>query len=123
MATTALVSCGRPSRSRLLSMVSVIDAIAAASNAFRDQEAILRLESPFAASQSHFRTWKALERFRESAFALSETAERLLFNIGRILVKQSHQPLLRAANGKSCRRAEKGAPPRLCSLTSARIRP
>jgi hypothetical protein len=96
-------------------MVSVIDAIAAASNAFRDQEAILRLESPFlrlespfAASQSHFRTWKALERFRESAFALSETAEKLLFNIGRILMKQSRQPLLRAANGKSCRRAEKG---------------
>jgi hypothetical protein len=35
-------------------------------------------------------------------------AEKLLFNIGGIPVKQSHQPLLRAANGKSCRRAEKG---------------
>jgi hypothetical protein len=31
------VSCGRPSRSRLLSMVPVIDAIAAASGTFHDQ--------------------------------------------------------------------------------------
>jgi hypothetical protein len=57
-------------------------------HAFRDQEAIL-------------------ERFRESALARSETAEKLLFNIGRIPVKQSRRLLLRAANGKSCRRAEK----------------
>jgi hypothetical protein len=48
-----------------------------------------------------------LEPFRESVHARSETAEKLLFNIGRIPVKQSHQTLLRAANGKSCRRAEK----------------
>jgi hypothetical protein len=34
-------------------------------------------------------------------------AEKLLFNIDRILVKQSRQPPLPATNGKSCRRAEK----------------
>jgi hypothetical protein len=34
-------------------------------------------------------------------------AERLLFNIGRIPVKQSREPSLHPANGKSCREAEK----------------
>jgi len=41
------------------------------------------------------------------------TAAKPLFNIGRILVRQSGEWLLRAANGNSCRRAEKepaGAP-------------
>src|SRR4029077_210879 len=48
MATTTLVSCGRPSRSRLLSMVPVIKAIVAASSAFHDQGAISAAEKlPF----------------------------------------------------------------------------
>jgi hypothetical protein len=73
-------------------MVPVIDAIAASSNAFRDQEA---------------RAWKLWSGSEQSAVALSETAEKLLSNIGGILVKQSQRPVLRTANGKSCRRAEK----------------
>jgi hypothetical protein len=43
----------------------------------------------------------------EKGLAGSKTAEKLLFNIGRILVRQSREPVLGAANGKSCRRAEK----------------
>src|ERR1700730_18334622 len=82
MATTILVSCGRPSRPRLLrptllSMVPVIDAIAAASNA-------LRLESCCG--------WRPWSVFRESKFAPGK-AEKLPFNIGGIPVKQSRQPL------------------------------
>jgi hypothetical protein len=45
----------------------------------------------------------------EKRSAGSKTAEKPLFNIGRILVRQSRQPLLGTANGKSCRRAEKAA--------------
>jgi hypothetical protein len=82
-------------------MVPVIDAIAVA-RLSRDQEASLRpvktrfrLESPAAVPKN--------QRAR------SETAEKLPFNIGRILVRQSRSPLLRAAGGKSCRRAEKAA--------------
>jgi hypothetical protein len=65
-------------------MVPVMVAIAAASNAFRDQKAscdenaILSLESPAAV-------------FGKAGFALSETAEGLLFNIGRIPARQSRQ--------------------------------
>jgi hypothetical protein len=73
-------------------MVPVIDAIAVSSNACRDQEA---------------RAWKLWSGSEQSVVALSETAEKLLFNIGGILVKQSQRPVLRTANGKSCRRAEK----------------
>src|SRR5713226_8681821 len=65
MATTTLVSCGRPLRSRLLSMVPVIAAIAAASRASRSGN------------------------LRRKAVGLIGTAEKLLFNIGRILVRQS----------------------------------
>lgn len=61
----------------------------------RDQEAIWRIVK------------KAQERFRESWFALSETAEKLLSNIGRIPERQSRAPLLHEADGKTCRRAEK----------------
>src|SRR4051812_16706539 len=57
-------------------MVPVIDAIAAASR-IAISKAILRIRST------------ALERFLESEFAFSETAEKLLFNIGRIAVRQS----------------------------------
>jgi len=37
------------------------------------------------------------------------TAVKLVFNIGRIPAKQSAEPVLHAADGKSCRRAEKAA--------------
>jgi hypothetical protein len=83
-------------------MVPVIDAIAAASSAFRDQEGILRRER-------HSELTKPGSGFRQSGLALSETAEKLLFNIGRIPVRQSREADLPAANGKSCRRAEKVA--------------
>jgi hypothetical protein len=43
----------------------------------------------------------------KSGMAGSKTAEKLPFNIGLILVRQSRDPVLGIANGKSCRRAEK----------------
>ena len=52
---------------------------------------------------------KACEPFRART-PVSRNAEKLPFNIGRIPVRQSRAPVLRAANGKSCRRAEKGGP-------------
>jgi hypothetical protein len=38
-----------------------------------------------------------------------KAAEKLLFNIGRIPLRQSTKAHLRVTNGKSCRRAEKVA--------------
>src|ERR1700722_17647514 len=96
MATTILVSCGRPSISRLLSMLQVIDAIAEARNASRSGGKAQSLERLSFGAVSGKR------------FALSKTAEKLLFNIGRLPVRQSRQPRLLRPNGKSCRRAEKG---------------
>src|SRR6202161_2691342 len=77
MATTILVSWGRPSRSRLLSMVQVINATRRPRTP-RDQE--------------------ALEHSLESGFA--RAAEKLFFNIGRIPARQSRLILLqrRTAN-------------------------
>jgi hypothetical protein len=79
-------------------MVPVIGAIAAASGA-------TRLERRFANSQ------KALQLECPAAFLgrlrPAGTAAKLLFNIGRIPAKQSAAPVLHAADGKSCRRAEK----------------
>jgi type II secretory pathway pseudopilin PulG len=88
-------------------MVPIIAATAAASNAFRNRKAILRQV------KARFRLEAQLmaqERFRNGsgkAAALSETADGLLSNIGRIPGRQSHGPVLLAGNGKSCRRAEK----------------
>src|ERR1700724_3507802 len=65
MATTTLVSCGRPSRSRLLSMVPVIKA---------DRDGVERIPR----SGCYF------------------AAEKLLFNIGRIPVRQSRRLVLQA---------------------------
>src|ERR1700712_2359762 len=61
MATTTRVSCGRPSRSRLLSMVPVIDATGQL-QALRDQKVIWRLQRGSGLGSG-------------SRFALSETAE------------------------------------------------
>src|ERR1700687_5223369 len=96
IATTTLVSCGRPSISRLLSMVPFIDAIATAPR-LRDQEATLRLAAFWSVSLT-------------KRICLIGAAEKPLFNIGRIHARQSRSPLLQTANGKSCRRAEKGSP-------------
>src|SRR3977135_1496520 len=98
MATTILVSCGRPLRSRLLSMVPVIGAIAAASGASR-------LERRLANSQKDLQ----LECLAASPGPTSACRNgcKLLFNIGRIRAKQSARPVLHAADGQSCRRAEK----------------
>jgi hypothetical protein len=52
---------------------------------------------------------KALERSRESLWAFSERLKGKLFNIGAIPAKQSCGAVLHPGNGKSCRRAEKGA--------------
>src|ERR1700753_608227 len=79
MATTTLVSRGRPSISRLLSMVPVIGAIASASRSYG--------------------SWR---RDR-----LVGTIAKPPFNIGRICMRQSRQTVLRHVNGKSCRRAER----------------
>src|ERR1700704_5455875 len=112
MATTTLVSCGRPSRSRLLSMVQVTDATAGAIERLaRDQEALGATRSPLSGS--------ALNRFQNSDVRRSETVKPF-FNIGRIPVRQSEHPVLRPARGKSCRRAEKGpvpAPPYFSGFT------
>src|SRR6185437_14934681 len=85
MATTILVSCGRPSRSRLLSMVP---------SSMRP----LRPRLP--------RDQEALEHALESGFA--RAAEKLCFNIGRIPHRQITLRPFAIGNGKSCRRAEKG---------------
>jgi hypothetical protein len=58
--------------------------------------------------ESHSEPGKPWSGSEKSQSALSETAEKLLSNIGRIPGRQSRQPLLHAADGKSCRRAEKG---------------
>jgi hypothetical protein len=68
---------------------------------FAIKEKALQLESLAVSS------W---ERYRESGSAFSEAAERQPFNIGRIPVKQSRQGVLLTGHGKSCRRAQKGAP-------------
>jgi hypothetical protein len=47
------------------------------------------------------------QALRDQKATLSGAAETLLFNIGRIPVRQSRLPLLQVPNGKSCRRAEK----------------
>jgi hypothetical protein len=44
------------------------------------------------------------------AVGLIGTAEKLLFNIGRIPVRQSRSAHSQRGKGKSCRRAEKGRP-------------
>jgi hypothetical protein len=72
-------------------MVPVIDAIAAC---FAIKEKALPLESLGAVPGKRIGFFGA--------------AERLVFNIGRIPVKQSREAVLPAGNGKSCRRAEKG---------------
>jgi hypothetical protein len=79
-------------------MVPVIGAIAAASGASR-------LERRFANSQKALQSEclaAPLDQLRPAG-----TAVKLLFNIGRIPAKQSAEPVLHAADGKSCRRAEK----------------
>src|ERR1700694_1525375 len=107
MATTILVSCGRPSISRLLSMVPVTDAIAASLKMLRDREAILAI---------------SFVAFRKSGFRPIATAEKLFFNIGRIPARQSRWSGLPPADGKSCRRAEKGPAAGLRSLSDAPLR-
>jgi hypothetical protein len=79
-------------------MVPVIGAIAAASGASR-------LERRFANSQKALQL-ECLAMVPGPTLATG-TAVKLLFNIGRIPAKQSDEPVLQAADGKSCRRAEK----------------
>src|SRR6476469_4049044 len=89
MATTILVSCGRPSRSRLLSMVPVID---------------FSRDRPFGRLATSVE--KAFDR--EGLGALPKKADgpgrdcprRPLFNIGRIPPKQSADPAFREVEGR-----------------------
>src|SRR5665213_1390634 len=102
MATTILVSCGRPSRSKLLSMAPVIDAIAAALDAFAiwkppcDWKDAMRLQSLAAIPDKRTRFIGA--------------PEKLLFNIGRIPVRQSRQPVLRPHKRQILPPGRKGIP-------------
>src|SRR5882757_4903142 len=103
MATTTLVSCGRPSRSRLLSMVQVTDATAGAIERLaRDQEALGATRSPLSGS--------ALNRFQNSDVRRSETVKPF-FNIGRIPVRQSEHPVLRPSPRQILPPGRKGTGP------------
>jgi hypothetical protein len=62
-----------------------------------------------------------LERFLESEFAFSETAEKLFFNIGRLALRQSRYACLQPVDGKSCRRAEKATAAAAAAVSHAGI--
>jgi hypothetical protein len=72
-------------------MFPVIDVIAAAFHPSQSKSLVIR------------RPWSGHGR----RMGLTGTAEKPLFNIGRIPARQSHSPVLPAASGKSCRRAGK----------------
>src|SRR3954452_9813001 len=98
MATTILVYCVQPVRSRLLSIIPVIVAT-------RGRHPRLSI-------------WESLLRSKPSAVPNKKTcrfvtAEKLLFHIGGTTARQSRRRLLTTANGKSCRRAER-SPPQGC---------
>src|ERR1700759_2258188 len=87
IATTTLVSCGRPSISKLLSMVPVIDATAAASEASRSEQ-----------------SGKSVPSQRDRPVGTR------FFNIGHIPVRQSRQPAFGRPKRQILPGGRKGSP-------------
>jgi hypothetical protein len=89
----------------------------------RDQEAILRPKSPFAFGKPLASLWSSGAVSGKAGSLDRKWLQSSPLNIGRILLRQSHQPLLHAANGKSCRRAEKAVAAVVPQLTLFSIKP